>query len=45
MVGLEVTPTTASSTIIRSSSPVSSHSRESESTQTLCAVLGKLVQP
>src|SRR5262245_36173868 len=36
MVGFDVTPTTASSRIIRASSPVSSHSRDTESTQTLC---------
>src|SRR5918992_4698687 len=36
MVGFEVTPTTASSSSIRCSSPVSSHSRESESIQTDC---------
>src|SRR5919109_3013171 len=35
MVGLEVTPTMASSSIMRASSPVRSHSRESESIQTL----------
>src|SRR5215213_4769343 len=35
MVGFDVTPTTASSSIIRFSSPLSSHSRESESIQTL----------
>src|SRR5262249_27385299 len=35
MVGFDVTPTTASSLIIRSSSPVSSSSRDSVSNQTL----------
>ena len=35
IVGFDVTPTTASSSISRSSSPVSSISRERESTQTL----------
>src|SRR5215210_156372 len=35
IVGFEVTPTTASSSIKRFSSPVRSHSRESESIQTL----------
>src|SRR6266511_2622254 len=34
MVGLDVTPATVSSRIIRASSPVCSHARESESTQT-----------
>ncbi len=34
IVGLDVTPVTASSSIIRFSSPVLSHSRESESIQT-----------
>ena len=40
IVGFEVTPTTASSSISRASSPVSSISRESESIQTLtpCAL-------
>ena len=36
MVGFEVTPTTASSRISFSRKPVSSHSREIESIQTLC---------
>jgi hypothetical protein len=35
MVGFDVTPTTASSSIMRASSPFSSISRESESTHTL----------
>jgi hypothetical protein len=36
MVGFDVTPTTASSRIIRSSSPERSMSRERKSIQTLC---------
>ena len=42
IVGLEVTPTTASSFISRASSPVSSISRESESIQTLTPCLDSL---
>ncbi len=44
IVGFDVTPTTASSSISRASSPFSSISRESESTQTLTPCVRELVQ-